>query len=70
LRLIASKPVFLMHDKGDTFVPVAESRRLREAIPPGKIARYSEFDLLAHVVPEASGKGLPLRDSSFPSGHT
>jgi len=45
--------VFLMHDRDDAFIPYTESRRLRDALPAGSLARYEEFDLFAHVVPDS-----------------
>jgi acetyl esterase/lipase len=48
--------VFLMHDRDDAFVPYTESRRLRDALPLGSLARYEEFDLFAHVVPDSDGR--------------
>lgn len=45
-------PVFIMHDRGDTYVPVGESRRLAEALPQ---AQYTEFAFFQHVVPQNPG---------------
>jgi pimeloyl-ACP methyl ester carboxylesterase len=44
-------PLFVMHDRGDHFVPYTESRRLVARIPPGILERYAEFDLFDHVTP-------------------
>ncbi|GAC1321121.1 MAG: hypothetical protein NVSMB2_17580 [Chloroflexota bacterium] len=44
--------VYLMHDLDDTFVPFTESRNLATQAPPGLIARYTEFSIFAHVVPD------------------
>jgi pimeloyl-ACP methyl ester carboxylesterase len=44
-------PLFIMHDRGDHFVPYTESRRLAAAAPPSVLERYAEFDLFDHVMP-------------------
>lgn len=44
--------VYLMHDLDDTFVPFTESRELAARAPPGLIARYTEFSIFAHVIPD------------------
>jgi dienelactone hydrolase len=44
--------VYLMHDVDDTFVPFTESRALVAQSPPGVVARYTEFSIFAHVIPD------------------
>jgi pimeloyl-ACP methyl ester carboxylesterase len=43
--------LFIMHDRGDHFVPYTESRRLVATMPPDHLARYTELDMFDHVVP-------------------
>ena len=43
--------VFLMHDRGDAFVPYVESLRLRDALQSVTEVRYTEFSLFEHVNP-------------------
>src|SRR5262249_46084767 len=43
--------LFIMHDRGDHFVPYTESRRLMATTPPDHLARYTELDMFDHVVP-------------------
>jgi pimeloyl-ACP methyl ester carboxylesterase len=44
-------PLFIMHDRGDHFVPYTESRRMAAHTPAAVLARYAEFDLFDHVMP-------------------
>jgi poly(3-hydroxybutyrate) depolymerase len=44
--------VYLMHDRDDTFIPFTESRSLVARAPAGLIARYTEFSIFAHVIPD------------------
>lgn len=44
--------VYLMHDRDDAFIPFTESRDLVAEAPPGVIARYTEFSIFAHVIPD------------------
>ncbi|MCC6174232.1 MAG: dienelactone hydrolase family protein [Chloroflexi bacterium] len=44
--------LFLMHDRGDRFIPYTESRIMAEQAPAGVVARYAEFDLFDHVMPD------------------
>lgn len=46
--------VYLMHDVDDTFVPFTESRELAARAPAGLVARYTEFSIFAHVIPDRS----------------
>lgn len=43
-------PVFIIHDRGDPYIPVGESRNLAASLPS---AQYTETDLFQHVVPRA-----------------
>lgn len=43
--------LFIMHDVGDSVVPYTESRRMAAATPASALARYTEFDLFDHVMP-------------------
>ena len=42
--------MYLMHDRGDSFVPYVESRRFAEQLPPRQ-REYTEFSIFAHVQP-------------------
>jgi dienelactone hydrolase len=44
--------VYLMHDVDDPFIPFTESRNLVASAPPGVVARYTEFSIFEHVIPE------------------
>jgi hypothetical protein len=44
--------LYLMHDVDDPFIPFTESRHLVAAAPPGVVARYTEFSIFEHVIPE------------------
>jgi hypothetical protein len=44
--------LYLMHDTGDTFIPFTESRALARAAPPGVVAKHTEFEIFAHVIPD------------------
>jgi dienelactone hydrolase len=47
--------VFLMHDRGDHHVPVAQSRAMAAALEnAGAEVRYSEFRLFDHVTPDTT----------------
>jgi dienelactone hydrolase len=45
-------PLFVMHDRGDRFVPYTESRRLVARADPTTIELFTEFELFDHVVPD------------------
>ncbi|MCS7003310.1 MAG: hypothetical protein NZ518_10720, partial [Dehalococcoidia bacterium] len=51
-------PVFVLHDVGDRYVPVSESRRLAERL--GDRAVFREYRLFAHVTPAAPADPLAL----------
>jgi dienelactone hydrolase len=44
--------LYVMHDVDDPFVPFTESRDLVANSPPGLVARYTEFSIFEHVIPE------------------
>jgi dienelactone hydrolase len=44
--------VYLMHDVDDPFIPFTESRQLQTNAPPGVVARYTEFSIFSHVIPD------------------
>jgi dienelactone hydrolase len=44
--------LFIMHDRGDHFVPYTESRRMAAEVPAGHLEQYAEFDLFDHVMPD------------------
>ena len=44
-------PVLVMHDRNDTMVPSAESRRLVADLAPRGDVRYTEFSLFEHLDP-------------------
>jgi dienelactone hydrolase len=44
--------LYLMHDVDDPFVPFTESRNLVASAPPGVVARYTEFSIFEHVIPD------------------
>lgn len=43
--------LYVMHGRGDGHIPVTHARDLARATPPGTLARYSEFDMFVHVMP-------------------
>ena len=45
--------VFILHDRGDEFVPYVESRKLRGALPPAQVGAFLLTDLFAHAQPKA-----------------
>jgi dienelactone hydrolase len=44
--------LYLMHDVNDPFIPFTESRHLVASAPPGVVARYTEFSIFEHVIPD------------------
>lgn len=55
--------VRVMHDRGDNFIPVGESRRLVEAFVrrrPDVRVYYTETDIFRHVSPDADAAPWPL----------
>ena len=52
-------PLYLLHDRGDAFIPWTESEALAAAHPP---AVYHRLDLFEHVDPDPGNLGHVLRD--------
>lgn len=50
--------VFILHDRGDAFVPYVESLKLRAALPPAQLGAFLLTDLFAHAQPKS---GLSLQ---------
>jgi dienelactone hydrolase len=44
--------LFIMHDRGDRFVPYTESRRMAAQVPSAHLEQAAEFDLFDHVMPD------------------
>jgi dienelactone hydrolase len=44
--------LYLMHDVDDPFIPFTESRRLAASAPPGEVARFTQFSIFSHVIPD------------------
>ena len=44
--------LYVMHDVDDPFIPFTESRNLVASAPPGVVARYTEFSIFEHVIPD------------------
>jgi hypothetical protein len=61
-RLAAISPVtyrsglrarlYVMHDTSDDFIPFTQSRELVADAPPGTMARFTEFSIFQHVIPD------------------
>jgi hypothetical protein len=49
--------LFIIHDKGDKFVPYVESRRLRDALAGQERVHFTEVSLFEHVEPRLSRGG-------------
>jgi dienelactone hydrolase len=50
--------LYLMHDLDDPFIPYTQSRSLVAVAPPGRVTRYTEFSIFAHVIPD---KPVPIQ---------
>ncbi len=48
-----SARVFILHDRGDFFVPYTESVHLRRALPPEQVGAFLLTDLFQHAQPRA-----------------
>ncbi|MBV9359066.1 MAG: hypothetical protein JO023_26455 [Chloroflexi bacterium] len=46
--------LYLMHDTSDDFIPFTQSRQLVADAPPGTLARFTEFSIFEHVIPDRS----------------
>jgi hypothetical protein len=44
--------LYVMHDTSDDFIPFTQSRELVADAPPGTVARFTEFSIFEHVVPD------------------
>ena len=44
--------LYVMDDVDDPFIPFTESRNLVASAPPGVVARYTEFSIFEHVIPD------------------
>lgn len=44
--------VFLMHDTGDAYIGYTHSRQAARDIPPASLARFTEFTIFQHVIPD------------------
>ena len=49
--------IFIIHDRGDAFVPYVESRRLRDALAGREDVHFTEVSLFEHVEPRLGGGG-------------
>lgn len=58
--------VYIMHDRGDTYIPVAESRRLRDALQEHGSPIYTEFSIFQHMHPQGAADTLTfLREAGL-----
>lgn len=58
-------PVVVMHDRGDPYVPIEQSRRLAAALARPPLLSYEEFELFEHVVPRGAEDPLTLLRESW-----
>ncbi len=49
--------LFIVHDRGDEFIPYVESRRLRDALADREDVHFTEVSLFEHVEPRLSRGG-------------
>jgi predicted esterase len=54
--------VFILHDRGDVFVPYVESEKLRRALPPEQVGGFLLTDLFAHAQPKSGFSWDVARD--------
>lgn len=47
--------VFLMHGESDSSIPISHARLMASALPQGRLARLTVFDLFQHVQPGQDG---------------
>lgn len=59
VRDIHAPLIVLLHDREDPVIPVAESRRLRDALSGHSGVRYTEFTVFRHLDP-TKGKPKPI----------
>lgn len=56
--------VFIIHDRGDEFIPYFESRRLRDALAERGDVHFTEVSLFEHVRPRLSRGDVLVLDSA------
>jgi acetyl esterase/lipase len=56
--------VFIIHDRGDEFIPYFESRRLRDALAERGDVHFTEVSLFEHVRPQLSRGDVLVLDSA------
>ena len=49
--------IYIIHDRGDAFIPYVESRRLRDALVGRERVHFTEVSLFEHVEPRLSSGG-------------
>jgi acetyl esterase/lipase len=54
--------VFILHDRGDTFVPYVEALKLRQALPAAQVGSFLLTDLFAHAQPKSGLSWPVMRD--------
>jgi fermentation-respiration switch protein FrsA (DUF1100 family) len=55
-------PLFILHDRGDPFVPYVESIKLRQALPPGQVRAFLLTGLFEHAQFKGGLSWQALRD--------
>ena len=53
--------LLVMHDRNDTLVPAAESRRLIDAVNGANVVRYTELSEFDHTTPAAGGAYIRVK---------
>jgi len=61
--------LYLMHGRDDGHIPVTHARDLAQATPPGTLARYSEFDMFVHIMPNPDVDTPTLARDLLKLGH-
>jgi acetyl esterase/lipase len=61
--------LYVMHGRDDGHIPVTHARDLARATPPGTLARYSEFDMFIHVMPNPDVDTPTLARDLLKLGH-
>lgn len=57
LDRVDARKLYIIHDRGDEFIPYVESRRLRDALGDREGVHYTEVSLFEHVEPRLSRGG-------------
>jgi acetyl esterase/lipase len=52
--------LFIIHDRGDEFIPYVESRRLRDALSGRENVHFTELQLFEHVRPQLTSDGVAI----------